>query len=229
MRERLLADGHEEARDGRRDRRREHVLRDERGRVEVPPGRRASGALARARLRDRVCGEPRRSTRAARAERVGRRAAERGAPRRDRGRRGRDRLRALGRAPRADAGVRQDPGRLLVLVCVLRDPARARGDAEPARRRCARGDPAAHCSGPPRDRADRRQPRLLSRPRGRAHARVARPGRGRRCRGSSACGSRRSRSTTSRRSSSRRCARRRRRRGISMSRSSRATTASCAR
>ena len=64
--------------------------------------------------------------------------------------------------------VREDPGRLLVLVRVLRDPARARRDAQPQRRRRARRDPPARRAGPPRDRPHRRQPRLLPRPRRRA-------------------------------------------------------------
>ena len=54
MRERLLADGHREVGRERRRRSREHLLRHERGRREVATGRRARGALARARLRDRV-------------------------------------------------------------------------------------------------------------------------------------------------------------------------------
>ena len=94
------------------------------------------------------------------------------AGRRDRRRRRRrDRLRAGGRAARPRARVRQDPGRLLVLVRVLRDPARARRDAEPQRRGGARRDPPARRPGSPRDRPHRRQPRLLPRPRRRPHAR----------------------------------------------------------
>ena len=64
------------------------------------------------------------------------------------GRRRRDRLRPGGRAARADARVREDPGRLLVLVRVLRHPARSRRDAQPPRRaRCSARSSAASAQG----------------------------------------------------------------------------------
>ena len=93
---------------------------------------------------------------------------------RRRGRR-RDRLRERRAPARSRARVREDPGRLLVLVRVLRDPARARRDAEPDGRGRARRDPPPRRAGASRDRAHGRQPRLLPRPCGGLHARPARP------------------------------------------------------
>ena len=122
--------------------------------------------------------------------------AERGDAGRRRRRRGRDRLRAGGRAARADARVREDPGRLLVLVRLLRHPARARRHAQPARRRRARGDPHA---------ASRRDIRRSSSPASTSAASaIARPAtrsrgsfaRRARSRASSGSGCRPSRSTT---------------------------------
>ena len=93
----------------------------------------------------------------------------------------------------------------------------------------ARRDRAPGRAGSSRDRAHRRQSRLLPRPRRpatRSRGSSARPARST---GSSGCGSPRSRSTTSPTSSSRRCARRRPSRRTSTSRCSRETTACCAR
>ena len=166
----------------RRRRRRQHVLRHERGAREVAAGGGAGGAHARARLRDGLRGQALRGRlRGPARERHRRPRPDRGGGRADRRRRRRDRLRPGRRAARPDPRLREDPGRLLVLVPLLRHPARARRDAQPARRRRARRDPQARRAGPPRDRAHRRQPRLLPRPRGRLHARAADP-RGRRSR-----------------------------------------------
>ena len=81
--------------------------------------------------------------------------------------------------PRPGSRLREDPGRLLVLLCVLRDPARTWRDAEPNRGRGARRDPAPCRAGTPRDRPHGRQPRLLPRPCCRLHTRAPRA-RGRR-------------------------------------------------
>ena len=79
---RLLRDGHEE-RARRASRRRQHLLRHERGRAQVAAGRRAGRAHAPARLRDRVCGANlERAFAGLPAERDRRRAAERGDARR---------------------------------------------------------------------------------------------------------------------------------------------------
>ena len=95
-------------------------------------------------------------------------------------RRRRDRLRAGRRAARPRPRVREDPGRLQLLVQLLRDPARAR------RRRAAAAPTAVlrevappRRAGPSRGRAHRHQPRLLPRPRGRLRPAAARA-RGRR-------------------------------------------------
>ena len=129
-------------------------------------------------------------------ERHRRREAQRGDGVVRRRRRRRDRLRPGRRADRPRARVREDPGRLLVLVQLLRDPARARRVAQPQRRRGAGGDPPPRRAGPSRGRADRDQPRLLPRPRRRATTcRASCARRGRRP-ASSGCGSARSRSTT---------------------------------
>ncbi len=77
IRERLVADGHEEA-DAGDDRGRELVLRDARGGAEVPPGRAPRGTQRATRLRDRVRREPRRQRlRRSSPERHGRPAPER--------------------------------------------------------------------------------------------------------------------------------------------------------
>ena len=81
--------------------------------------------------------------------------AQRGDARLRRRRRRRDRLRAGRRAARPRARVREDPGRLLVLVQLLRHPARARRLAQPQRRRRARRDPPPRRAGPSRGRAHR--------------------------------------------------------------------------
>ena len=64
-------------------------------------------------------------------------------------------------AARSRSRVREDPGRLLLLVPLLRHPARSRRHAQPTRRRSAPRDPKAGRPGPPRDRPHRRQSRLL--------------------------------------------------------------------
>ena len=163
IRERLLADGHTEVERRRRRRRRQHVLRHERGAREVAPGRLPRCAAAPKGLRHRVRGQALDGAfaRPARERRRGR-AAKRGDRRgRRRGRRC-DRLRARRAPARSHPCIRQDPGRLLVLVRVLRDPARSRRDAQPRGRRGARRDPAPRRPGSPRDRAHGRQSRLLS-------------------------------------------------------------------
>ena len=111
------------------------------------------------------------------------------------------------------------------VIPLVRGATRSRSAARRARR-----DPAARRAGPPRDRADRRQPRLLPRPRGRA-TRCARL-----VREAGAIAGRRAAAALvdrgqprRRRRSSRRCARRRRSRRTCTCRSSRATTACCAR
>ena len=174
LRERLLRDGHDEVAGRRRCRGRQHLLRHERRAGEVAPSRVAGSAVARPRVRDRL-------RRAPVGDRLRRPARERHRrPRPDRaggrdGRRGRggDRVRPGGRAARPCARIREDPGRLLVLVRVLRDPARPRRHPQPQRRRRARRDPPPRRPGPPRDRAHGREPRLLPRPRGRDDARGA--------------------------------------------------------
>ena len=206
----LLRDGHSERADGRR-RGDQHVLRHERGGREEPQGGGARRSNAPARLRHRLRREPAgRRVRGAAAERHRRREAQRGDRRVRRRRRRRDRLRPGRRADRPRARVREDPGRLLVLVQLLRDPARARRVAQPQRRRGARRDPPPRRPGSPRGRAHRDQPRLLPRPRRGLRPAAARPRGGGDARASSACGSARSRSTTSTTRSSPRCARRRR-------------------
>ena len=119
---------------GRRRRRRDqHLLRHERGGREEPQGRGPRGAHARARLRDRLRREPRAATRSRACRRTS--SSSRGASEETAGvrrrRRRRDRLRPGRRAARPRARVREDPGRLLVLVQLLRDPARARRLAQP--------------------------------------------------------------------------------------------------
>ena len=65
-------------------------------------------------------------------------------------------------AVRAHARLRQDPGRLLVRVQLLRDPAGARRQPQPRRRgRARRGRPPGR-AGPPRAGPDRHQPRAAS-------------------------------------------------------------------
>ena len=87
---------------------------------------------------------------------------------RDSSRRRRHRLRPGRCRPRPGAGVREDPGRLQLLLLVLRHPAGARRVAQPDGRRGARRGSPPGRAGPPRGRADRDQPRLL--PRSRAPA-----------------------------------------------------------
>ena len=126
---------------GRRRRRRrdQHVLRDARGAAEVAPRRVARRAHARPGLRDRLRREPLgRRLRRAPGERGRGRALERGDARSRRRRRRRDRLRPGRGAARPRPRVRQGAGRLQLLVQLLRDPARARRLAQPARgRRCS--------------------------------------------------------------------------------------------
>ena len=63
IRERLLADGHSEVDDGGEIAGDQHLLRHPRGRLEVPPGGRAGGALGAHGVRHRVRVEPRRRLR----------------------------------------------------------------------------------------------------------------------------------------------------------------------
>ena len=114
----------------RRSRSRARRPRRPRGRTSASSSR-AAPPTSRRRVRRPARQRPRR-----------RRAAARSSPTPSRRRR-RDRLRP-GRSPaRPGARVRQDPGRLLVLVLVLRDPARPWRHAEPLGRRSPRRDPAA--------------------------------------------------------------------------------------
>ena len=108
--------------------------------------------------------------RGSRAERPRPRPAERGRSRAVAGDVGAIGCVQAERTPGADARVREDPGRLLVLVRVLRHPARPRRHAQPPAPSRARRDPAARRAGPSRDRAHGREPRLLPRSRGRLHA-----------------------------------------------------------
>ena len=151
------------------------MLRHARGRLEVASGRLPRCADARPRLRHRLRCEPPIGLRAGRAQRVGGCPTERRGARCRRRRRRRDRLRAGARGTRADPRVREDPGRLLVLVLVLRHPARPGSDAQPLGGSRARRDRATRRAGPPRDRPDGSQPRLLPRPRGRIRAAAAHP------------------------------------------------------
>ena len=92
---------------------------------------------------------------------------------------GAHRLRPGRRPARPRPRLREGPGRLQLLVLVLRDPARPRRVAEPGGRgRPRRGAPPGR-AGSQGGRADRDQPRLLPRPRGRLPAAAPRP-RGRR-------------------------------------------------
>ena len=182
---------------GRGDPGRQHLLRHARGGVEVASGRGARRPVGADGLRDRMCLEPRRRVRGRRPER------RRHAPDRRRGgrvrrrRRRRDRLRQRGAPARTRPRVREDPGRVLVLVRVLRDPARARRDAEPDGGRRPRRDPPARRPGSSRGRPHRREPRVLPRPGGGIHASPGSSARREPHPGSSGCGSPRSRSTTS--------------------------------
>ena len=110
-----------------RYRRHQHLLRDERSRCEIAAGCGAGCAGSRSRLRDRMCGEPldQRVRRDA-GEHQGRLAAQRGRRRSGCGRRRSDRVRSGRSSARAGSRVREDPGRLLVLVRVLRHPSRPR-------------------------------------------------------------------------------------------------------
>ena len=118
-----------------RDRRRQHLLRDERGRAQVASGRLSGGAHPSARVRDRVCGQPRARVRRSARERGRRLAASRGHRGVRRGRRRRDRMRSGRCAARPCPRFCPRPGRVQLLVQVLRDPARARAFAKPRRRR----------------------------------------------------------------------------------------------
>ena len=230
IRERLLADGHVEAAAG------ESAdvavvngccVTNDGGREE-PQGRSPCRAHAHPRLPHRLRRKSGREF-APPGERQRRRPPRRG-HRRVRGRRRRRARLRPGRLPsRPRPRLRQDSGRLLVLVRLLRDPARARRLPQPpGGRRAPRGREARR-PGPPRGRPHRHQPGLLSRPRGRLRPAAARP-RGRApSAGCSGSGSARSRSTTSTTSSSPRCTTPRRSRATSMCRSSPATTASCTR
>ena len=231
MRERLLADGHDEVDAAPGRRRRQHVLRHARGGREVAAGGCARGAHARPRLRDRLRARTSPATRSP------------GCPRTSPSSRGRARRRPafvagdVGAIGCVQADARLDRVRAFVKIqdgcsfsCAFCVIPLVRGATRSRRAEAVLAEIAPpRRAGPPRDRPHRRQPRLLPRPRRRLHAAAARP-RGRRDRrASSGCASPRSRSTTSTTSSSRRCARRRPSRRTCTSRSSRATTACCAR
>ena len=176
------------------DRRREHVLRDERGRSQVSPRRRPCGSHASARLCDRLRREPRRRrVRGAAGERRRRLPQERG----DAGLRGRrrrrDRLRAGRRAARPRPRLRPRAGRLQLLVQLLRDPARAGAVAQPPGRGRARARwlgvssrAIARSCSPASTSAAFAIARTATRCRGSSARPARRPGSG-------ACGSRRSR------------------------------------
>ena len=205
------------------------MLRHARGGPKVAPGRGARGAHACARLRDGLRSESlrRRLLRSPR-QRHRRREAER----RDAGVRGRrrrrDRLRPGRRPSRPRARLREDPGRLQLLLQLLRHPARPRRDRGAARRRPC----STRCGGVSRTATGRSSsPGSISaaietaRPAMRCRAWCARSAP---CRDWNGCACRRSRSTTSTASSSRRCGRRRTSVSICTFRCSRATTACCA-
>ena len=173
------------------------LLRHPRGRLEVAAGRSARGPHRAHRLRDglRLAARGRVRQRSGNVVVTGRTGDEAAAfVAGDVGALGC----VNGRAPASTGrGLREDPGRLLVLLRLLRDPARPRRDAKPAGRGRALRDPAPRRPGPPRDRPHGCQPRLLPRPRRGLHPRAPRA-RGRRGdRASSGSGSPRSRSTTS--------------------------------
>ena len=182
VRERLLAGGLAEAREGGAV----HVVNtccvtNEAVAKSRKAVRSALRRGARARLRDGLRDAPRRRDAFARSRRArdGRARDRRGGGRADRPRARSHGLRGPGAAARAHAGVRQGAGRLHVRLRVLRDPARAR--REPlarAARRARRGAPA-HRAGPSRARGHRRQPRPLPR-RGDAREAARRPARARR-------------------------------------------------
>ena len=86
----------------------------------------ARAARTHARVRDRLRREPRRRRVRGPAANVAVVATAETTAADRRGRRRRDRVRPGRRAARPDARVREDPGRLQLLVRVLRDPARAR-------------------------------------------------------------------------------------------------------
>ena len=146
-----------------RDRRRQHLLRDERGRAQVASGRISGCALPPARVRDRVCGQPRARVRRSARERDRRLAASRGQRGVRRGRRRRDRMRSGRCAARPCPRLRPRPGRVQLLVQVLRDSTRARAIAKPRRRRGPAGGRQAGRAGPSGGRAHGHQPRLLPR------------------------------------------------------------------
>ena len=191
---------------------------------QVAAGCAQSREIAQARVRHRLRSEPRARVRGHARQRHGRLAAERG----DRGvrrrRRRRDRLRAGRRAPRSSARVRPRPGRLQLLVQLLRDPGRARGVPQPERRGGSPGGAEASGQGHRevvltginlgcfRDREAATRWRDS----------CARPGRRPAWTG---CGFPRSRSTTSATSSFARCVKRRPSRDTCTSRSSRVTMA----
>ena len=159
------------------------MLCHERGPREVAPGRVARRAVARPcvrhRLRGAAVGD---SLRGPAGEHHRRHGPDRGGDRDRRGRRRRDRLRPGGRPPRPNSRLRQDPGRLLVLVRLLRDPARAWRDAQSQRRGRPRRDPPPRRAGASRDRAHGGQPRLLPRSAGGLLACAPDPRGGRDCR-----------------------------------------------
>ena len=139
VRERLLGDGHTEVASG--------------GDVAVvntccvtheaiSKSRQAASRAARSHAQVYVtgCGANLRGAFAAMPDNVDDRGRQERGAARDRGRpRRRHRVRPVGRPRGANARVREDPGRMLVLVCLLRHSARSRRDAQPpAPPRCSR-------------------------------------------------------------------------------------------
>jgi hypothetical protein len=168
------ASGRPRGRPRGRDRRRQHVLRDERGGSQVASGCVPCCAKSSPRVRHRLCSQSRARVRRAARERDRRREGGRGDGVVRGRRRGCDRMRPGRRAARPRARVRPRPGRVQLLVQVLRDPARARRFEEPDRRRGLAGGSQARRTGAPRSRPHRDQPRLLPRPGAWIHAREAR-------------------------------------------------------
>ena len=194
IRERLVADGHVESAEARGRRRRQHVLRHARGGAQVAAGGAAGGPDRRARVRDGLRREPgRRRVRRPAGQRDRRPPPGRAHARVRRPRRRRHRLRPRRRRPRPGPGVREGPGRLQLLVRLLRHPAGPRRVPQPPGGRGARRGAAPGRAGSPRGRPHRHQPRLLPGPRGRATTSRGSSARSARRRGSSGCGSRRSR------------------------------------
>ena len=230
VRERLLADGHEERAGGDVAVLNTCCVTHEALRKSRHAASRAARTHRR-RVRHRLRREPlgRRVRRAAGQRRRRSRSEARRLPTAIAGDVGAIALRPGRRPTRPRPRVREGAGRLQLLLQLLRDPVRARRLAQPSRRRRARRGAPPRRPGSPRGRAHRDQPRLLQRPRGGVRPAAADP-RGRRDARSRATPTVVDRGQPPDRAAPRRaCARRRPSRGTCTSRSSRATTASCAR